>query len=173
MSQLALRAATTENLRGWGPEKKTHDQTEHAQLSWLDRARDHHGNVGDAKFKFSLSQINNNVGHLALLAHRLAAVWTSCEKSCKGTESLISTMPVKFDVESPSKVCPRCEPHLAAVAGSSSAEQGIPREPSFTRRKKLSGHDRQVTFTTDYTECGTSTAEVMCKGGIICFGCWG
>lgn len=61
---------------------------------------------------------------------------------------------------SPSKVCPKCEPHLAAMAGTTSAGQGIPREPAFSRRKKLPGHDKQVTFTTDYTECGSSTAEV-------------
>lgn len=66
-------------------------------------------------------------------------------------------------------MCPRCEPHLAAVAGSGSTEQGISREPSFTRRKKLPGHDRQVTFTTDYTECGTSTAEVIMRFGNVRF----
>jgi hypothetical protein len=61
-------------------------------------------------------------------------------------------------------VCPKCEPHLAAVAGTNSAQQGIPREPSFSRKKKLPDHDRQVTFTTDYTECGTSTTEVRVPG---------
>ena len=66
-----------------------------------------------------------------------------------------------FQGDSPSKVCPKCEPHLAPMAGSSSAEQGIPREPQFSRRKKLPGHEKQVTFTTDYVERGSSTAEVM------------
>lgn len=76
---------------------------------------------------------------------------------------------------SPSKVCPKCEPHLASTAGSSSVQQGIPREPSFTRKKKLLGHEKQVTFTTDYTECGGSAVEVrpVEVRPMKVAGCWG
>lgn len=63
-----------------------------------------------------------------------------------------------MSVSPSSKVCPKCQPHLAATAGA--VEQDISREPYFSRKKKSPEHNKRVTFITDYAACGSPTKEV-------------
>ncbi len=68
----------------------------------------------------------------------------------------------------PTKICPKCYPSLSSYAGASSASNsshaGIPKEPSFSRKRKIPEHDRKVTFVTDFAEYGSSTSEVNMSG---------
>lgn len=47
--------------------------------------------------------------------------------------------------------------------GVSSAKLVNTQEPAFPRRKKILGHERKVTFTTDHTVTDNSPLEVSCK----------